>query len=158
LGESFACGALFVLFLHNFQHQNTLFFVKKYNVYLIYPAPFQALYCSPTTERNVKISISKKVLWLDYYEVWDLILESLQMKMDLSIRERLRFNTGYESSFLLKEAAMKCYRCGGIMVYEKFYGICEFFWGWRCIFCGEIVDQVILENRPSIGRNVKIDS
>ncbi len=42
---------------------------------------------------------------------------------------------------------MKCHRCGGIMVYEKFYGICEEFFGWRCIFCGEIVDQVILENR-----------
>ena len=45
------------------------------------------------------------------------------------------------------EAIMKCHRCGGVMVYEKFYGICEEFFGWRCIFCGEIVDQVILENR-----------
>ncbi len=42
---------------------------------------------------------------------------------------------------------MKCHRCGGIMIFEKFYGICEEFFGWRCIFCGEIVDQVILENR-----------
>jgi hypothetical protein len=42
---------------------------------------------------------------------------------------------------------MKCYRCGGTMVFEKFYGICEDFFGWRCIFCGEIVDDVILENR-----------
>jgi len=23
----------------------------------------------------------------------------------------------------------------------------ETFWGWRCIHCGEIIDQVILENR-----------
>jgi hypothetical protein len=42
---------------------------------------------------------------------------------------------------------MRCHRCGGVMVFEKFYGICEEFSGWRCIFCGEIVDQVILENR-----------
>jgi len=42
---------------------------------------------------------------------------------------------------------MKCYRCKGTMVYEKFFGIAEEFFGWRCIFCGEIVDQVILENR-----------
>jgi len=46
-----------------------------------------------------------------------------------------------------EEVLMKCNRCGGIMVYEKFYGICEHFFGWRCIFCGEILDQVILENR-----------
>jgi hypothetical protein len=44
---------------------------------------------------------------------------------------------------------MKCHRCGGAMIYEKFYGITEEFFGWRGIFCGEIVDQVILENRVS---------
>jgi hypothetical protein len=33
------------------------------------------------------------------------------------------------------------------MVYEKFYGTQEQFFGWRCIQCGEIVDEVILENR-----------
>ena len=46
---------------------------------------------------------------------------------------------------------MKCGRCSHSMVYEKFYGPHEHFWGWRCIFCGEIVDQVILENRLSAG-------
>ena len=45
---------------------------------------------------------------------------------------------------------MKCLRCGGIMVQEKFYGLCEHFWGWRCVCCGEIIDQVILENRPQL--------
>jgi hypothetical protein len=49
--------------------------------------------------------------------------------------------------FLIKEVPMRCHRCGGIMVYEKFYGPHEQFFGWRCIFCGEIVDEVILENR-----------
>jgi hypothetical protein len=45
------------------------------------------------------------------------------------------------------EGPMKCYHCSNDMVYEKFYGPQEHFWGWRCIFCGEIVDPVILENR-----------
>jgi hypothetical protein len=47
----------------------------------------------------------------------------------------------------VQEAIMKCHRCGGIMVYEKFSGACEDFFGWRCVLCGDIVDQVILENR-----------
>jgi hypothetical protein len=42
---------------------------------------------------------------------------------------------------------MKCNRCGGLMAYERFWGLVEDFFGWRCIYCGEIVDQVILENR-----------
>jgi hypothetical protein len=42
---------------------------------------------------------------------------------------------------------MRCHRCGRKMVYEKFYGEEGQFYGWRCIFCGEIVDQVISENR-----------
>ena len=42
---------------------------------------------------------------------------------------------------------MKCSRCGNIMSYEKFYAGSESFFGWRCVVCGEIVDEVILENR-----------
>jgi len=42
---------------------------------------------------------------------------------------------------------MKCHRCGSLMVVEKFYDICESFFGWRCVLCGEIVDRLILENR-----------
>jgi hypothetical protein len=44
---------------------------------------------------------------------------------------------------------MKCNRCGSAMVYERFYGPDEHFLGWRCILCGEIVDQLILENRKA---------
>jgi hypothetical protein len=47
---------------------------------------------------------------------------------------------------------MRCYRCGGVMIFEKFYGDGEYFFGWKCIFCGEVVDQVILENRQSHNR------
>jgi hypothetical protein len=42
---------------------------------------------------------------------------------------------------------MKCDRCGSAMIQEKFYGPQEHFLGWRCIFCGEIIDYLILENR-----------
>jgi hypothetical protein len=44
---------------------------------------------------------------------------------------------------------MKCHRCGGAMVFERFYGASDQFSGWRCILCGEIVDPVIFENRLS---------
>ena len=42
---------------------------------------------------------------------------------------------------------MKCDRCNGSMVFEHFYSEEGEFRGWRCIICGEIIDQVILENR-----------
>ena len=42
---------------------------------------------------------------------------------------------------------MTCGRCGRTMAYEQFFGSQEHFWGWRCIFCGEIIDDVIIENR-----------
>ena len=41
----------------------------------------------------------------------------------------------------------KCLRCSGAMIYDRFYGAREQFWGWKCVICGEIVDPVILENR-----------
>jgi hypothetical protein len=44
---------------------------------------------------------------------------------------------------------MKCLRCNGVMIHDKFYGPHEHFWGWKCVICGEIVDHVILENRQS---------
>ena len=47
---------------------------------------------------------------------------------------------------------MKCGRCGSAMIWEKFYGPQEHFLGWKCIFCGEIIDYLILENRRSLGR------
>ena len=41
----------------------------------------------------------------------------------------------------------KCLRCTGAVIYDKFYGPHEQFWGWKCLTCGEIVDPVILENQ-----------
>jgi late competence protein required for DNA uptake (superfamily II DNA/RNA helicase) len=48
-----------------------------------------------------------------------------------------------------QECRMKCNRCGSVMVYEKFYGPGGNFLGWRCIQCGEILDEVILKNRDA---------
>ena len=43
---------------------------------------------------------------------------------------------------------MKCNKCGGLMVYERFLSQeVEDFPGWRCVACGEIVDEVILKKR-----------
>jgi hypothetical protein len=42
---------------------------------------------------------------------------------------------------------MRCARCNGIMAYDKVYSETEQAWGWRCIFCGEYVDDIVLENR-----------
>ena len=64
--------------------------------------------------------------------------------MQLSERELLKSNGAG------KDDPKKCHRCEGIMICEKFYGLHEHFWGWRCIWCGEIVDQIILENRSSM--------
>jgi hypothetical protein len=52
----------------------------------------------------------------------------------------------------------KCDRCGSVMVYEQFTGQQERFWGWRCIFCGEIVDDLILENRRWLKMGVVPDN
>jgi hypothetical protein len=38
------------------------------------------------------------------------------------------------------------------MIQEKFYGPHEHFLGWRCVYCGEIIDHLILENRQSPSR------
>jgi formylmethanofuran dehydrogenase subunit E len=45
------------------------------------------------------------------------------------------------------EASVRCRRCSEMMVNERFYGREERFLGWRCVACGEIIDETILENR-----------
>jgi hypothetical protein len=29
----------------------------------------------------------------------------------------------------------KCLRCRGAVIYDKFYGPHEQFWGWKCLIC-----------------------
>ena len=54
------------------------------------------------------------------------------------------------SNSLKEDVLMKCLRCNSVMIYDKFYGHFEYFWGWKCVICGEIVDQVILDNRELV--------
>jgi len=47
----------------------------------------------------------------------------------------------------MRKGFMKCNRCGGMMIYEKIYYETEHFWVWKCVYCGEYIDRMILENR-----------
>ncbi len=52
--------------------------------------------------------------------------------------------------------AMCCHRCGGRMIFEKYYDLNSIFYGWRCVMCGEIIDPVILLHRLSQDADLKI--
>ncbi len=43
-----------------------------------------------------------------------------------------------------KNNILSCQRCGGRMIFEKFYDVNNIFFGWHCVMCGEILDPVIL--------------
>jgi DNA-directed RNA polymerase subunit M/transcription elongation factor TFIIS len=47
----------------------------------------------------------------------------------------------------MRKGFTKCDRCGGMMVNEKIFYETEQFWVWKCIYCGDYIDLVILENR-----------
>ena len=51
---------------------------------------------------------------------------------------------------------MKCPKCKGLMVLEKFTDESSYsFIGWRCVPCGAIIDNIIIQNRnnpPPPGR------
>lgn len=42
---------------------------------------------------------------------------------------------------------MRCPRCDGAMVFERFQATMEVFYAWRCLNCGEIMDPVVARNR-----------
>lgn len=49
-----------------------------------------------------------------------------------------------------KVLGMKCPKCGGLMTYETFTNQENLAWhydGWRCLYCGDVVDEVILANQ-----------
>ncbi len=51
---------------------------------------------------------------------------------------------------------MRCQRCGGRMMFEKFYDLNNVFFGWHCVICGEILDPIILLHRLSQDADLKI--
>jgi len=52
--------------------------------------------------------------------------------------------------------ALSCQRCGGRMIFEKFYDVSNIFFGWHCVICGEILDPVILLHRLSQNADLQI--
>ena len=51
---------------------------------------------------------------------------------------------------------MRCQRCHGKMIFEKFYDVNNVFFGWHCVICGEILDPVILLHRLSQDADIQI--
>jgi len=51
---------------------------------------------------------------------------------------------------------LSCQRCGGRMIFEKFYDVSNIFFGWHCVICGEILDPVILLHRLSQNADLQI--
>lgn len=54
------------------------------------------------------------------------------------------------------KVVMNCQRCGGRMIFEKFYDVNNIFFGWHCVICGEILDPVILLHRLSQKADINI--
>ncbi|GAB4374156.1 MAG: hypothetical protein Kow00128_24090 [Deltaproteobacteria bacterium] len=50
---------------------------------------------------------------------------------------------------------IRCPRCNGAMVYERFMDMLDMFYAWRCLNCGEIMDPVVERNRGSVGKTPK---
>jgi chromosome condensin MukBEF ATPase and DNA-binding subunit MukB len=51
-----------------------------------------------------------------------------------------------------EQRTMICSRCGGVMISEDFSNITNevapwFYAGWRCLYCGDIIDPLILRHR-----------
>jgi hypothetical protein len=55
-----------------------------------------------------------------------------------------------------KKEVVRCSRCGGRMMFEKFYDVNNVFFGWHCVICGEILDPVILLHRLSQDADLRI--
>lgn len=56
---------------------------------------------------------------------------------------------------MVRRGDMRCPRCNGAMVYERFQDMLDMFYAWRCLNCGEIMDPVVARNRGSAGKPQK---
>jgi len=74
------------------------------------------------------------------------MIKVIERNETMKLRERLAM----KSNKMGPEGRLRCHRCGSIMAYEKYYSLEGEFWGLRCICCGDIIDQIILENRGSM--------
>ena len=55
-----------------------------------------------------------------------------------------------------KDQTMGCLRCNGRMIFDKFYGQGNIFFGMRCLLCGDVIDPVILLHRLSRDARIPI--
>src|SRR5512145_1850304 len=69
-----------------------------------------------------------------------------------------RFNMAMRTKLKkeIKKESMRCQRCGGRMIFEKFYDVNNVFYGWHCVICGEILDPVILLHRLTQDADLRI--
>jgi hypothetical protein len=74
------------------------------------------------------------------------IIRVIEREETMKLPERLPL----KSNKMGPEGRLRCHRCESIMAYEKYYSLEGEFWGLRCICCGDIIDQTILENRSSM--------
>jgi hypothetical protein len=81
------------------------------------------------------------------------LAKNLHRKKEFSEKENM--NTAMATGKKKKEV-MRCQRCGGRMIFEKFYDVNNVFFGWHCVMCGEILDPVILLHRLSQDADLKI--
>lgn len=40
------------------------------------------------------------------------------------------------------QPSMNCPRCGSTMTFKKFFDYGGHSWGWECIFCKDIIEQI----------------
>jgi len=63
---------------------------------------------------------------------------------------------GRDREMVHNEKRVRCPRCDGAMVFERFQDMLTLFYSWRCLNCGEIVDPVVSKNRePARGTKKK---
>lgn len=57
---------------------------------------------------------------------------------------------------------MKCMRCGGTMNFEEFLNSDNrSYWsykGWHCLYCGDIIDPLILQHRMRMNTLIREDA
>jgi ssDNA-binding Zn-finger/Zn-ribbon topoisomerase 1 len=53
----------------------------------------------------------------------------------------------YRNNNRKEGSIMKCTKCGGFMVSQRFADYFITFYGWKCVNCGSIVDKTIVQNR-----------
>ena len=53
---------------------------------------------------------------------------------------------------------MSCLKCGGRLAPERLHVRGGVFDGFRCIMCGDVIDEQILENRKIQGRELTWDT